>query len=642
MTMNKAKRTLSILIAALLVTLIIGAGALRRVDRWTQDWLFQRPGVPSGDIVIIGIDETAFDVFGPYNTWDRNIMASALEALAADPENLPSAVAVDVLYTGSSSEQADERLAQAARALGCVVTASMVEFGERVTWDAGVATALETDAALGCEQPYEALRESSIQGHINAMVDSDGVLRHALMNVEVEGETLPSMAFQAARLHLEKRGEALKAPAGAAAKHVYIPYTAKPGAYYDGVSIAALIAGRVPAGYWADKIVLIGAYAPSMQDAYFTSIDRGEQMYGVEFQANVIQSLLDGRSKTELADWPQRIALFVLCAGALALFMRLKVARGGALCALLAALGLCGALALYRLGWVTHPLWLPVGALALYIVSLAEHYVLASRERQALALEKERLDTELSLARRIQANSLPKDFPERPEFSLCASMTPAKEVGGDLYDFFMIDDDHLALVIGDASGKGVPAALFMMVAVSLVHHVSMGVLSPAQVLQTVNAEMCDRNPEEMFVTVWLGILEISTGRLTAANAGHEYPALKRPGEQFELLKDKHGFVIGGMEGVRYRDYELQLAPGEKLFVYTDGVTEANNAAQEMFGSQRMIEALRACEEGTPAQVLEGVRSAVSAFIGDTPQFDDLTMLCLQYQGPANADESAGA
>ena len=640
MSMNKAKRILTILISTLLVTAVIGMGALRRVDRWTQDWLFQRPGVSSRDIVIIGIDETAFSYFGPYNTWDRNIMASALEALAADPENMPAVVAVDVLYTGNTSEQADERLAQAARKLGCVVTAAMAEFGERVIWEDGRAIALEAGALLGCEQPYEELRSCTSQGHINAMVDSDGVLRHALLYVEVDGEKLFSMAFQAANLFAQRHGEALKAPSVNAANHFYVPFTGLPGTYYDGVSIAALIAGQVPSGYWADKIVLIGAYAPSLQDAYFTSINQGEQMYGVEFQANVIQSLLEDNRKLELPDWPQWFALFLLGVVAMALYIKLRLVHGGALCAGLAILGLGGTLLMYRLGWVAHPLWLPVAALALYLVALVERYIRTARERQALALEKERLDTELALATRIQANSLPKDFPEREEFSLYASMSPAKEVGGDLYDFFMIDDDHLALVIGDVSGKGVPAALFMMVAVSLIHHVSMGELDPAKILQTVNAEICARNPEEMFVTVWLGILEISSGKLMAANAGHEYPALKRPGEHFELLKDRHGFVVGGMDGVRYRSYELQLAPGEKVFVYTDGVPEANNVSEELFGAERMVDALRDCEDGSPAQVLEGVRNAVSKFIGEAPQFDDLTMLCLQYNGceKAPADE----
>ena len=630
--MNKVKRILLILAAALLVTAVVAAGALRRVDRWTQDWLFQRPGVPSGEIVIIGIDETAFDYFGPYNTWDRNIMASALEALAADPDNLPSAVAVDVLYTGNVSEQADARLAEAARSLGCVVTASMAEFGERVTWEDGRATALEAGVVIGLEQPYEALRSGTTQGHINAMVDSDGILRHALLYVDADGERLPSMAYQTARLHLKQRGAELKAPSTGASGHFYVPYTGLAGSYYDGVSIAALIAGQVPSGYWANKIVLIGAYAPSLQDAYFTSIDHGTQMYGVEFQANVIQSLLEGNTKVELPDMPQLIALFALSALIMGLFARMRVLHGGVLCVSLAVLAPGAALLLYRLGWVTHPLWLPTASLAMYMLALIGHYIRIVRERQALALEKERLDTELSLATRIQASSLPKDFPERAEFSLYATMTPAKEVGGDLYDFFMIDDDHLALVIGDVSGKGVPAALFMMVAVSLLRHVTMGALSPAKVLETVNSEICARNPEEMFVTVWLGILEISTGRLTCANAGHEYPALKRPGGHFELMKDRHGFVIGGMDGVRYRDYEVQMEPGEKLFVYTDGVPEANDASEKMFGTDRMVAALCECEDGRPEQILEGVRRAVSGFTGDAMQFDDMTMLCLQYNG----------
>ena len=631
--MNRFKQLGLALIAALLATAVIGAGALRRVDRWTQDWLFQRPGVPSGDIVIIGIDETAFDLLGPYNTWDRNIMASALEALAADPDNLPAAVAVDVLYAGNTAPEADERLARAAGALGNVVTGVMAEFGEKITWEDGKATALEADALIGIERPYEALRAVTVQGHINAMVDSDAVLRHALLYVDDGVQRFPSMALQSARLFAVANGRTLKVPDDSA-NHIYVPFTARPGAYYDGVSIAALIAGKVPSGYWANKIVFIGAYAPALQDAYFTPIDKGQQMYGVEFQANVVQSLLDGNAKLEIPELPQLIALFILCAAAAVLFGRFSVSRGGMVCAGLAALGLGGALLMYRLGWVTHPLWLPVGAAALYILSLAQHYARAARERRALALEKERLDTELSLAARIQANSLPKDIPERGEFAIPASMTPAKEVGGDLYDFFMIDDDHLALVIGDVSGKGVGASLFMMVCVSLIHHVAKGDLSPARVLETVNAEICARNHEEMFVTIWLGVLELSTGRLTAANAGHEYPALKRRDEPFQLLKDRHGFVLGGMEGIRYREYVLELNPGDKLFVYTDGVPEANNAAQEMFGGERMLDALRKGGEDAPAGVLEAVDRALADFVGDAPRFDDTTMLCLQYNGPS--------
>ena len=633
------KRVLRIVIplaAVLLVTAIIGMGALQRMDRWAQDTLFQHRGVTSRDIVIIGIDEEALDLLGPYNTWDRNIMASALEALAVDPEKLPAVVAVDVLYAGNSTAQADARLAEAARALGNVVTASVAEFGSKVIWGGGRALSMSVDVVVDYTEPYEALRDASFQGHINAMADSDGVLRHALLSVDTGDETVLSMAARTAGIYLEATKKArFTLPPVNAAGHFYVPFTGMPGDYSDGVSIAWLIQGRVPADYWAGKIVLIGPYATALQDAYFTSIDKGGQMYGVDFQANVIQSLLDMNFKREIADFPQLIGLYILCAAAAFLFWRMKVAPGAALCLGLMGLGLGGCILLYRLGYVTHPLWLPVAALALYLATLAGHYAIAARERQALALEKERLGAELELATRIQSNALPKvfpPFPERREFDIFASMTPAKEVGGDLYDFFLMDEDHLALVIGDVSGKGIPAALFMMVARTLIHHVAMREQSPARILQIVNEEICSRNPDEMFVTVWLGVLEISTGKLTAANAGHEFPAVKAAGEAFELLKDRHGFVIGGMDGMRYRNYVVQLEPGAKVFVYTDGVPEATNAAEELFGAERMLEALRAGENGSPEAVLEEVNRAVKAFVGGAPQFDDLTMLCLEYHG----------
>ncbi|MBQ1502231.1 MAG: PP2C family protein-serine/threonine phosphatase [Firmicutes bacterium] len=251
-----------------------------------------------------------------------------------------------------------------------------------------------------------------------------------------------------------------------------------------------------------------------------------------------------------------------------------------------------------------------------------------------VAAEKERISTELSLATRIQADMLPNifpAFPDRREFDIYASMTPAKEVGGDFYDFFLIDDDHLAMVIADVSGKGVPAALFMMASKILLSNIAQTGRSPGQVLETVNEQICSNNKEEMFVTVWLGVLEISSGRLTAANAGHEFPAIKKGGGGFGLFRDKHGFVIGGMPGMRYQDYEIQLEPGDKLFLYTDGVAEATNAAEEMFGTERMLDTLNSGDDA-PDAIIEKVNRAVGAFVQDAPQFDDLTMLCLEYRG----------
>ena len=254
---------------------------------------------------------------------------------------------------------------------------------------------------------------------------------------------------------------------------------------------------------------------------------------------------------------------------------------------------------------------------------------------QTITADRERLGAELELASRIQAKSLPSrfpPFPDRTEFDIYASMDPAKEVGGDFYDFYLVDDDHLALAIADVSGKGVPAALFMMISMILIHDAAEGESSPAGILAKLNRKICSRNPEEMFVSVWLGILEISTGKLTAANAGHEYPALKKADGSFELLRDRHGLVIGAMDGVPYRDYEIQMAPGDKLFVYTDGLPEATNGKQELMGEERMLAALRKGENGTPQDILETMNGEVRSFVGDAPQFDDLTMLCLLYKG----------
>ena len=253
----------------------------------------------------------------------------------------------------------------------------------------------------------------------------------------------------------------------------------------------------------------------------------------------------------------------------------------------------------------------------------------------AVTAEKQRISTELSLATRIQTAMLPHvfpPFPDRTEFDIYASMNPAKEVGGDFYDFFLIDDNHLGMVMADVSGKGVPAALFMMASKIILQSCAMLGGSPAEILTKTNEAICSNNQEEMFVTVWLGILEISTGRLTAANAGHEYPVIRKADGRFELFKDKHGFVIGGMSGAKYREYEIQMEPGSKLFLYTDGVPEATDADKNMFGTERMVDALNTEPEASPEVILKNVRSAVDGFVKEAEQFDDLTMLCIEYRG----------
>ena len=255
--------------------------------------------------------------------------------------------------------------------------------------------------------------------------------------------------------------------------------------------------------------------------------------------------------------------------------------------------------------------------------------------------EKERIGAELNMATAIQASQLPglfPAFPNRPEFDLYASMEPAKEVGGDFYDFFLVDDDHIALVMADVSGKGVPAALLMMVSRVLLKSRLQSGESPAEALMSVNDQLCEGNEAEYFVTVWVAVVQISTGRGVAANAGHEHPALCRAGGKYELVVYRHALAIGLMDGIPFAQHDFELHPGDSLFVYTDGVPEATSADDELFGNDRMLKALNQDPDATPEEVLANVRAGVDAFVGDAEQFDDLTMLCFRYEGPKTTDK----
>ncbi len=259
--------------------------------------------------------------------------------------------------------------------------------------------------------------------------------------------------------------------------------------------------------------------------------------------------------------------------------------------------------------------------------------------------DRERIRAELSLASTIQETAVPDEFPafpDRSDFDVYASMTPAKEVGGDFYNFYLVDDDHLAFVIGDVSGKGIPAALFMMVTNIVINNRTMLGGTPAEILDFVNDTICEHNKAEMFVTVWLGILEISTGKITAANAGHDDAAVCHRDGTFELFKTKHGLVIGAMPDVPYRNFEIQLEKGDKLFLYTDGVPEATDRDNKMFTIERMLDALNECRGKTPQEILESVHLRVNEFVGEAPQFDDLTMLCIELKGPGAAAKGEGS
>ena len=273
-------------------------------------------------------------------------------------------------------------------------------------------------------------------------------------------------------------------------------------------------------------------------------------------------------------------------------------------------------------------------AIATAAVFIAKHGCTLILRQQELTSKTARIDAELELAAKIQASALPRifpAFPEHDEFDIHAAMTPAKEVGGDFYDFFMTDENHLCMVIGDVSGKGVPAALFMMSAKALIKSNAISGKAPSLILSDTNKALCTENDAMMFVTLWVGILELSTGKMTASNAGHEYPALMKSG-RFDLYKDVHGRFAGYKAKEKYSDYEIQMEPGDRLFVYTDGIPEAQGSDTGMFGENRMIEALNESKDLGLEQMLKAVQHAVNTFVGNAEQFDDLTMLCVEYKG----------
>ena len=254
---------------------------------------------------------------------------------------------------------------------------------------------------------------------------------------------------------------------------------------------------------------------------------------------------------------------------------------------------------------------------------------------EMVTAEKERIGAELDVAAKIQSSMLPcvfPAFPNRNEFDIYATMDPAKEVGGDFYDFFMVDADHLAFVVADVSGKGVPAALFMVIGKTLIKdhtglHDDLG-----EVFTEVNNILCASNSEEMFITAFEGVLNLKTGELRYVNAGHEIPFLCRKGGVFEPYKVRAGFVLAGMQGIRYRAGSIQLEPGDKVFQYSDGIPEAINSEKAPYGMKRLESVLAKNSEKAPSELLPLVKADVDAFVGDADQFDDITMLCIEFKG----------
>lgn len=275
-----------------------------------------------------------------------------------------------------------------------------------------------------------------------------------------------------------------------------------------------------------------------------------------------------------------------------------------------------------------------IQTLAESFIKMEKDIVEYTENLTVITAEKERVNTELSVATRIQANMLPSifpAFPERKEIDIYATMNPAKEVGGDFYDFFMVDERHLAIVMADVSGKGVPAALFMVIGKTLIKDHTQSGKDLGEVFTEVNELLCESNSEGLFITAFEGVLDLASGEFRYVNAGHEIPYICKKGGNFEPYKIRAGFVLAGMEGMRYKCGETRLDVGDKIFQYTDGVTEATNANNELYGMERLTDILGENSALSPAELLPKIKEDIDRFVGEAPQFDDITMLCLEYK-----------
>lgn len=257
---------------------------------------------------------------------------------------------------------------------------------------------------------------------------------------------------------------------------------------------------------------------------------------------------------------------------------------------------------------------------------------LYTEELTTITAEKERISTELDTATTIQASTLPSifpPFPNRKEFSIYASMNPAREVGGDFYDFFLVDEDHLALVVADVSGKGIPAALFMMTAKTLLRYESEVTSSPKVILEKVNRQLYENNKADMFVTVWLGIMNVRTGHVVASNAGHQFPVIRDGKGPFRMMPDKHGFVMAAYDDIVYQEYEFNVEKEGALVLYTDGVTESINSRMQQFGINGMLSALNRVPDDGPEELIKRVNGEIAEFVGQEQQYDDITLMIIK-------------
>lgn len=385
--MSNRKKNLLISLALIGgLTLLAASGVMDNLDRTAADEWYQSASSFDGDIVLVGIDQRAINELGPYSEWGRNVIANAIEYLNVSEDCRPAVITLDVLYTGNSTPEADAHLADAAKAYGNVVVGCIAVFEDGFVETEDGEFVRNRFSIKNFEAPYDALRKTASIGHINAMLDTDGILRHHLLNITLpDGQRVPSMALQTAnKFRAFYDMPEIETPPLDSSGFWYVPFCGGPETLWESISVADLISGSIPPEYFAGKIVIIGPYAPGLQDSYFTSIDHAKTMYGVEFQANAIQAMLWGNYKKEAGKGMQLLVLFMLLSAALGIFRKCSMKFSTAVWLLSAAGWLMLCRLLYQSGIIYHLLWFPISVTILYLVSLASNYIRAALERRKI------------------------------------------------------------------------------------------------------------------------------------------------------------------------------------------------------------------------------------------------------------------
>ena len=382
----EAKRIISAFLVAVLATAIAASGLLYRADNTLDDALYQQEQALDGNIFVIGIDARSLEVLGPFHTWSRDYMAQAIDMLNADPDYKPAAIGIDVLYAGYTDEEADAALVESLGRYDNVVTASAANFASELVTEADGTFYMDDYYVDSYDEPFPELQEVTTQGHINAMFDMDGIMRHSIQSIDLpDGRQVNSFAYELYKKYCAHHGlEADANPPMDDRYRWYVSYSGKPGAYYDDFSFVDLMEGNIPGDIFADSIVLIGPYATGLMDHVVTSIDHSEVMYGVEYQANVADALLRGDFHQEVSDAPQLVALFIVTFLLTLLSYKQKIRISTLLWAVAVGGYILVAQYCYSKGYLLHALWIPLFATIIYIALMAWNYLKAAKEKRQI------------------------------------------------------------------------------------------------------------------------------------------------------------------------------------------------------------------------------------------------------------------